>query len=62
MGIKTRQEKANEIRDLITQINARVAELEEDDCLTIFTGKGKRCRSNINGMIQNVYIERKYTL
>jgi len=37
MGIKTRQEKANEIRDLITQINGRISELREDGYRTTFT-------------------------
>lgn len=28
--MKTRQQKADDIRDLVTQLNARIAELEED--------------------------------
>ena len=36
--MKTRQKIANEIRDLITQVNARVAELEEEGYRTHFEG------------------------
>jgi len=58
--MKTRQEKALEIRDLITQVNARVAELEEEGCIVEFVGESiPYCISkSLKGMIKDVLIER----
>jgi len=52
--MKTRQDKANEIRDLITQINARVAELGEDGFTVAFLGGTRR----IKGMLKEVVVSR----
>jgi len=57
--MKSRQEKALEIRDLVKQINARVAELKEDGCTIEFVGSGMYShRKYINGLIKDVLIER----
>jgi len=50
--MKKRQDKANEIRDLVKRINARIAELEEDGYTVQFSGQ------NWRGKINNVTIER----
>lgn len=62
--MKTRQEKALELRDLVTKINAIVAELEEDDCTVAFNGKMVYARRKqvIHGLIDKVEVERKYNL
>lgn len=65
MGMTTRQEKALELRDLVTKINAIVAELQEDDCTIVFSGTTKGRYSSysyIKGMIGEVVVERKYNL
>jgi len=57
--MNTRQEKALEIRDLIKQVNARVAELKEDGCTIEFVGAGMHThRRHIQGRITDVIIER----
>lgn len=57
--MKTRQEKANEIRDLITQINARVAELEEDGYSVELVGRFYRAAIPvIHGLINDIRITR----
>jgi len=62
--MKTRQEKALEIRDLVKQVNARVAELQEDGCTIRFKGVGMMYEpiQYINGIIDDVKIERLSTL
>ena len=54
MDMKTRQDKANEIRDLVTQINARVSELDEDGYEITFRGYNK----TIVGKITDLSIEK----
>ena len=57
--MKTRQEKANEIRDLIKQVNARTAELQEEGCTVSFNTVDERMyRTGIDGIINSVTIER----
>jgi len=55
--MKTRQVIALEIRDLIAQINARVAELEEDGYKVLFVGN-----KSIRGKIQRVVIDKTTNL
>jgi len=62
--MKSRQKKALEIRDLITQVNARVAELEEDGYTISFQSKpllGLGTRS-ILGKIYDVSITKSTIL
>jgi len=54
LDMKSRQEKALEIRDLITQINARVSELEEDGFAVQFLGGTRR----IKGLIKEVVVSK----
>jgi len=58
MGIKTRQAKALEIRDLLKQVNARVAELEEEGYTVEFKGRMRK----FNGFIQDVIISKTTVL
>ena len=51
MGLKTRQEKALEIRDLLKQVNARVAELEEDGYAVEFKGRMRKFKGFITDVI-----------
>ena len=53
--MKTRQEKALELRDLVTKVNAISAELKEDGCFISFKG-------GIKGHINDVIIEKKIKL
>ena len=62
--MKTRQEKALEIRDLITKINERVADLEEDGYIIYFSSKhvaGLGIKS-ISGKIDKVKINKSTNL
>jgi len=54
MGMKTRQAKALEIRDLLKQVNARVAELEEEGYTVEFKGRMRKFK----GFIQDVIISK----
>lgn len=54
----TRQQKADEIRELITQVNARVAELEADGIEVVFNSH----RVHITGQIKEIIIERTVQL
>jgi len=60
--MKSRQEKANEIRDLITQINARVAELQEDGYSVVFSIRDSQVAWDIIGKIRDVKITRVSSL
>jgi len=61
LGMKTRQEIALEIRDLITQVNARVAELEEEGYSVSFLNGSQRY-SKRTGKITEVVIEKTVKL
>jgi len=58
MGLRTRQQKALEIRDLLRQVNARVAELEEDGYEVSFKGKLR----TFKGFIKDVIITKTTVL
>lgn len=60
MGMKTRQEKALDIKDYITKVNALVAELEEEGWEVMFHGKYiyAGSRRSIDGLISDVSIKR----
>lgn len=66
--MKTRQKIANEIRDLVTQVNARVAELEEEGYSVGFCSKGLiDSRGNffpntLEGLISEVKITKQIKL
>lgn len=51
MGMKSRQGKALELRDLITKVNAISAELREDGCSVSF-------KCTLGGRIKDLLIEK----